>query len=277
MKYRSLWDKTLGKRLLRFDHCTTSRRKIVQHLVAFCRLISLHPLIFHPFFFTHSLFTFTRSIKIYKTPWTRNRFYHSNAIHTDAKRTCIDSFLGSITLTIIIMIMTIIILSNDHTNDNDPSLNATLYQNLPESGRNFFSGLPFVFQAKAPALEVGILRVRPEWSFFARCLSIIIFFLFFFFIIFLTICPPFFSSLLSCLLGGFSRLDLADQECSPIVVPTSHICITLYFLRLIETTIYIFFYSSFLFYDPKYYKYSLSLSLRFFKLLPLFCASSPNV
>lgn len=58
--------------------------------------------------------------------------------------------------------MTIIILSNDHTNDNDPSLNATLYQNLPESGRNFFSGLPFVFQAKAPALEVGILRVRPE-------------------------------------------------------------------------------------------------------------------
>lgn len=184
MKYRSLWDKTLGKRLLRFDHCTTSRRKIVQHLVAFCRLISLHPLIFHPFFFTHSLFTFTRSIKIYKTPWTRNRFYHSNAIHTDAKRTCIDSFLGSITLTIIIMIMTIIILSNDHTNDNDPSLNATLYQNLPESGRNFFSGLPFVFQAKAPALEVGILRVRPEWSFFARCLSIIIFFLFFFFSLF---------------------------------------------------------------------------------------------
>lgn len=52
------------------------------------------------------------------------------------------------------------------------------------SGPNFFSGLPFVFQAKAPALEVGILRVHPWTSpvvclffhplslfFFSLCLS----------------------------------------------------------------------------------------------------------
>lgn len=67
------------------------------------------------------------------------------------------------TLTTATTIIIIVILSIDDTNDNDTSFkcDATL-KNPSESGRNVFSGLPFVFQAKAPALEVGILRVRPE-------------------------------------------------------------------------------------------------------------------
>lgn len=102
----------------------------------------------------------------------------------------------------------------------------------------------------------------------------------FFFIIFLTICPFFFfSPVLSSwwfLSFGPGRSGVLTDRRTNV----SHLYHTLLSPFNTNNDLFIyfsFFYSSFLFYDPKYYKHSLSLSLRFFKLLPLFCASSPNV